>query len=246
LQHNNTFSRAIEEKEIQALIEQSKKRVLESFEKRSRSNVKAGEPSGTFLREYIGSALKLVVLYVDLVGSTLMTRSLSVDRLASIIQTFTQEMSVITSMFGGQVLKFVGDAVISYFPISANYPLAFNTAIDCSHSMITIVQEAINPVISMYGYDGLQLKLGLDTGEHSVIQYFIDEKPYADILGYGISMAAKLSSLAGSNEVIISHSIYMGMHSSLRKKFSEFELDPRMWKYIDKNFQPGVWKSRPS
>jgi class 3 adenylate cyclase len=112
--------------------------------------------------------------------------------------------------------------------------------------MIMIAQEAINPVIRMYGYDGLQLKIGLDSGEHSVIQYFIDEKPYADILGYGISMAAKLSSLAGSNEVVISHSIYMGMHSSLRKKFSELELDPRLWKYIDKNFQPGVWKSRPS
>ena len=69
-------------------------------------------------------------------------------------------MSVITSKFGGQVLKFVGDAVIAYFPISANHPLAFNTAIDCSHSMITIAQEAINPVISMYGYDGLQLKIG--------------------------------------------------------------------------------------
>ena len=138
MQHNDTFSQIIEEKEIQALIEQSKKRVLESFEKSSRFHVKVEEPSGIFLREYIGSALKLVVLYVDLVGSTLMTRNLSVDRLANIIQTFTQEMSVITSKFGGQVLKFVGDAVIAYFPISANHTLAYNTAIDCSHSMITI------------------------------------------------------------------------------------------------------------
>jgi adenylate cyclase len=242
LQHNDTFS--IEEKEIQALIEQSKKRVAESFEKRSSSHAKIEEASGIFLREYIGSAVKLVVLYVDLVGSTLMTRNLPVDRLANVIQTFTQEMSVIISTFGGQVLKFVGDAVIAYFPISlANYSHACNTAIGCSHSMIMIAQQAINPVISTYGYDGLQLKIGLDTGKHSVIQYFIDKKPYADILGYGISMAAKLSSLAGSNEVVISHSIYMGMHSSLRKKFSELELDPRMWKYIDKNFQPGVWRS---
>jgi adenylate cyclase len=243
LQHNDTFSQTIEEKEIQALIEQSKKRVAESFEKMSSSHAKIEEASGIFLREYIGSALKLVVLYVDLVGSTLMTRNLPVDRLANVIQTFTQEMSVIISTFGGQVLKFVGDAVIAYFPVSANYSHACNTAIGCSHSMIMIAQQAINPVISTYGYDGLQLKIGLDIGKHSVIQYFIDKKPYADILGYGISMAAKLSSLAGSNEVVISHSIYMGMHSSLRKKFSELELDPRMWKYIDKNFQPGVWRS---
>jgi adenylate cyclase len=245
LQHNNTFPQTIEGEEIRSLIAQSKTRVSESFEKGSGLNTKVEDPSNIFLSKYIGTTLKLVVLYVDLVGSTLMTRSLPVSRLATIIQAFTQEMSIIVSKFGGQVLKFVGDAVVAYFPLGASYSLAYNTAVDCSHSMILVVQEAINPVISMHGYDELQIKIGLDTSEHSVIQYIIDEKSYSDILGYGISMAAKLSALASSNEIIISHNIYMGMHSSLRKKFSEVELDPRMWKYIDERFQPGVWKSRP-
>jgi hypothetical protein len=101
-----------------------------------------------------------------------------------------------------------------------------------------MLEKAINPVISVHGYDGLRLKVGIDTSEHSVIQYVIGEKSYLDILGYGISMAAKLSSLAKSDEAI-----YTGMHSSLRKTFSELELDPRIWKYIDEHFQPGVWKS---
>ena len=245
MQHNNTFPQTIEREEIRSLIAQSKTRVSESFEKGSGLNTKVEDPSNIFLSKYIGTTLKLVVLYVDLVGSTLMTRSLPVSRLATMIQAFTQEMSIIVSKFGGQVLKFVGDAVVAYFPLGASYSLAYNTAVDCSHSMILVVQEAINPVISMHGYDQLQIKIGLDTSEHSVIQYIIDEKSYSDILGYGISMAAKLSALASSNEIIISHNIYMGMHSSLRKKFSEVELDPRMWKYIDEHFQPGVWKSRP-
>jgi adenylate cyclase len=245
LQHNNTFPQTIEGEEIRSLIAQSKTRVSESFEKGSGLNTKVEDPSNIFLSKYIGTTLKLVVLYVDLVSSTLMTRSLPVNRLATMIQAFTQEMSIIVSKFGGQVLKFVGDAVVAYFPLGASYSLAYNTAVDCSHSMILVVQEAINPVISMHGYDELQIKIGLDTSEHSVIQYIIDEKSYSDILGYGISMAAKLSALASSNEIIISHNIYMGMHSSLRRKFSEVELDPRMWKYIDERFQPGVWKSRP-
>jgi adenylate cyclase len=245
LQHNNTFPQTIEGEEIRSLIAQSKTRVSESFEKGSGLNTMVEDTSNIFLSKYIGTTLKLVVLYVDLVGSTLMTRSLPVSRLATMIQAFTQEMSIIVSKFGGQVLKFVGDAVVAYFPLGASYSLAYNTAVDCSHSMILVVQEAINPVISMHGYDELRIKIGLDTSEHSIIQYIIDEKSYSDILGYGISMAAKLSALASSNEIIISHNIYMGMHSSLRKKFSEVELDPRMWKYIDERFQPGVWKSRP-
>ena len=79
-----------------------------------------------------------------------------------------------------------------------------------------------------------------------MIQYALGEKSYLDILGYGISMAAKLSSLAMSNQIIISHAIYIGMHPSLRNKFSEFELDPAIWKYTGKEkFQPGVFLSKP-
>ena len=241
MQEKDTFPQIVED--IQTRIAKTKTRVLDSLEKRFQSNPVV-ESSDVFLREHIGSTLRLVVLYADLVGSTLMTRNLSVDRLATVIQTFTQEMSIVVSSFSGQVLKFVGDAVIAYFPVGLSYSLACNAAIDCSHSMIIMLEKAINPVISVHGYDGLQLKVGIDTSEHSVIEYAIGEKSYLDILGYGVSMAAKLSSLANSNEIIISHSIYTGMHSSLRKKFSELELDPRMWKYIDERFQPGVWKSR--
>jgi adenylate cyclase len=108
------------------------------------------------LSKYIGTTLRLVVLYVDLVGSTLMTRSLPVNRLATIIQAFTQEMSFIVPKFGGQILKFVGDAVVAYFPFSStNYYLAYNTAVDCSRAMIMVIKEAINPVIiiTMMNYE---------------------------------------------------------------------------------------------
>jgi adenylate cyclase len=242
LQQRDAFPRIVEE--IQTLIAGTKTRVLGSLEKKVQSSTDA-ETSDVFLREHVGSSLKLVVLYADLVGSTLMTKNLSVDKLATIIQIFTQEMSFVVASSGGKVLKFVGDAIIAYFPVDVNYSLACNAAIDCSYSMIIILEKAINPVISVHGYDGLRLKVGIDTSDHSVIQYLIGEKSYLDILGYGVSMAAKLSSLAKSDVVIISHAIYTGMHSSLRKTFSELELDPRIWKYIDERFQPGVWKSHP-
>jgi adenylate cyclase len=240
LQQKDTFPRIVEE--IQSLFAGTKTRVLGSLEKKVQPSINA-ETSDAFLREHIGSSLKLVVLYADLVGSTLMTRNLSVDKLATIIQIFTQEMSFVVTRSGGKVLKFVGDEIIAYFPIDVYYSPSCNAAIDCSYSMIIMLEKAINPVISVHGYDGLRLKVGIDTSEHSVIHYVIGEKSYLDILGYGISMAAKLSSLAKSDEVIISHAIYTGMHSSLRKTFSELELDPRIWKYIDEHFQPGVWKS---
>jgi adenylate cyclase len=229
--------------DVKRYLADSHTRVLEILENRHHhlnSGIGRGEQ---FLLPYAGSTLKLVVFYADLVGSTLMTRKLSVDKLATIIQLFTQEMSIAVSKFGGHVLKYVGDAVIAYFPIDAKFSFACDCAINCSQLMITILREAINPLLNKHNYEELQLKIGIDTSEHSVIQYALEEKTYLDILGYGISMAAKLSSLAKPNQIVISHAIYVGLHPSLRKKFSELELDPAIWKYTDKEFQPGVWKS---
>lgn len=224
--------------------------IIGETQERVRRTIKTGtffsaESSDELLREHPNSKLKLIVLYVDLVGSTMMTRSLPVAQLALVVQTFTQEMSFTVSRFNGYVLKYVGDAIIAYFPADANYNGRCNTAINCSHAMIQVLEEGINSIFREYGYNGLQAKIGIETGEHSVIQYILGNKSHVDILGYGISMAAKLSALARPNQVVISHSIYFGMHPSFRKNFIQMELDPGMWKYIHERFQPGVWRSSP-
>ncbi len=195
------------------------------------------------MQQHVGSKLKLVVLYVDLVDSTLMTRDFSVDKLATIIQMFTQEMSVAASNFNGQILKYVGDAVIAYFPIEVNDSVSCSSAINCAFHMITILEQAINPVLRRNNYDHLQVKIGIDASEHSIIHYILGEKSYTDILGYGISMAAKFTKLENPNQIITSHGIYLSMHPSLRKRFSELEIAPRIWKYMDEKIQPGVWQS---
>ena len=47
-----------------------------------------------------------------------LSMTLPLDRLAKLIQTFNQEMSIIVKEFGGFVLKYVGDAVFAFFVIS--------------------------------------------------------------------------------------------------------------------------------
>lgn len=237
--NNNTFSKIID---IQTYITETEKRVLEAFEKGSKLSPRI-EMSDQFLQLHAGSKLKLVVLYVDLVGSTLMTRDYSVDKLATIIQMFTQEMSVAAINFDGQILKYVGDAVIAYFPIEVNDSISSSSAINCAFHMITIIEQGINPVLRKNNYDEISVKIGIDASDHSIVQYILGEKSYVDILGYGISMSAKLTKLAKANQIVTSHGIYMNMHPSLRKKFSELEIAPRIWKYTDEKIQPGIWKS---
>jgi len=237
-------SSPLQKTEIQRCFIETEKRITNALKKGSiiHSNIKKSE---RFLQNHIGSKQTLVVLYVDLVDSTLMMRHFSVDILSTIIQMFNQEMSIAISYFNGHVLKYVGDAVIAFFPVSADTTPndSYNNAINCAFYMINVLNNAINPILKQNNYGQLHVRIGIDIGEHSIIQYILEEKTHTDIIGYGISMACKLTKLVNPDQIATSHLIYINMNPSLRKRFTELEISPRIWKYIDGKMQKGIWKS---
>ncbi len=81
------------------------------------SPIKRGQ---TFLLNHTNSKMPLVIMYADLVGSTSMSMTLSVEDLVLLIRSFTHELSNVVERHEGYVLKYSGDAVISFFPYDAN------------------------------------------------------------------------------------------------------------------------------
>ncbi|GIU71288.1 MAG: hypothetical protein KatS3mg003_0767 [Candidatus Nitrosocaldaceae archaeon] len=190
------------------------------------------ERSENYLRKRVNSKISLVVFYIDLVNSTMMSSMLPIHKLATIIQTFSQEMTFVINNYSGYVLKYVGDAVLGYFPTEKNYYLACDTAIECSKSALNIIKYGINPILEDHGYPELQIKIGMDVGEHAVIQYGIGSRSHVDIIGYPISMAAKITELAKPNQILISNNVYQALHPRLKKEF--YELDAtKLAHYLD-------------
>ena len=81
------------------------------------SSLKDGQ---AFLLNHVNSKVSLVIMYADLVGSTNMSMILPVDKMVTIIRAFTYEMSSIVRNYSGYVLKYVGDAIIAFFPSGYN------------------------------------------------------------------------------------------------------------------------------
>ena len=103
-----------------------------------------------FLLNHISSKIPLIIIYADLVGSTRMSMTLPIDNLVTIIRAFTHEISHVVDSHDGYVLKYVGDAVISFFPGRVNKKnkyLASDTSVECGKSMINIIKEEINPIL---------------------------------------------------------------------------------------------------
>jgi adenylate cyclase len=68
-----------------------------------------------FLLYHLSSKISLVIIYVDIVGSTKMSMTLPVDKLVTIIIAFSHEISSVIESYDGYILKYVGDAVIAFF-----------------------------------------------------------------------------------------------------------------------------------
>ena len=173
-------------------------------------------------------------MYVDLVGSTNMSMTLPVDKLVSIIRAFTYEMSSVIQSHKGYVLKYVGDAVIAFFPSSYNKLLACDNAIYCAQSMITVVKNGINPILNQYDYPELSIKIAIDEGENTIVQYGHHKSSPIDILSYCMSIAGKITSITDPDRITIGEDVYNALHPTLKARFRELKDHIQDWKYTNR------------
>jgi class 3 adenylate cyclase len=97
-----------------SLIENSRSRLEGSLKANPDFNISLKETQQT-LEKFMGFKINIVILNIDLIGSTRMSLDLPIDKLSTIIRSFAQEMSAIITNYSGYVLKFVGDSVLAFF-----------------------------------------------------------------------------------------------------------------------------------
>jgi adenylate cyclase len=189
-----------------------------------------------------------------LVGSTQLSMTLPLDRLTTIVQTFTQEMSIMISLYGGYVLKYIGDAVLAFFTVDSvlnsddeqmhlqqQYLPCIN-AINCVLSMIKVIREGINPILNQYDYPEMAIRVGVDIGKSAVIQYGTNirwlnnmqvKEPLLDILGHSVNVAVKMTRLAKPDSFVIGQFVYNSLDESQRSRFQEVIIRDDAWTYIN-------------
>ena len=214
------------------------------------------EETDKILRKFSKSKVTLVILHIDLVGSTQLSMTLPLDRLITIVQTFIQEMSTVIALYGGYVLKYIGDAILAFFVAGSDvygddnrqkdkqqlYLPSIN-AVNCARSMIKVIENGINPILNQYDYPEMSIRIGIDIGEAAIIQYGWDihaldgkeivKEPHNDILGYTVNVAVKMTSLAKPNGLVIGQSVYNILDEKQKSTFETLKLSPTIWNYRD-------------
>jgi class 3 adenylate cyclase len=226
--------------DLDAAIKMAQQRVWKALKIETKFDLST-EEAHNVLAKLAGSKVRLVILNIDLVGSTKLSMTLPIDRLATLVQAFTQEMSLTITAYGGHVLKYVGDAILAFFVAEGDqYPPSIN-AVNCARAMIRIIREGINPILNQYDYPEMSVRVGIDIGENVVVQYgwntqTIEGKqfrwPHYDILGYTINVAAKMTTVAKPDQIVIGQMVYDLLDDRQKSSFSLIQVSPEIWSYM--------------
>jgi class 3 adenylate cyclase len=246
--------------DIESDIKDAQTRIWKALKVRPDFNFSMGE-TYSILERFAGSKINLVILYVDIVESTRLSMTLPVDRLATIVQAFAQEMSLMVRAYGGYVLKYVGDAIIAFFHANSDgtdMRMPCINAIGCAQSMVKIVQAGINPILDEYFYPEISVRIGIDVGENAVIQsgwdihhvndYICSDSQsrheqrkqeikisHYDILSYTMNIATKMTALARPNGIVIGQLVYEKLDERQRSIFELLRASTEVWNYLSNN-----------
>ncbi|HZD34166.1 MAG TPA: adenylate/guanylate cyclase domain-containing protein [Nitrososphaeraceae archaeon] len=218
--------------DLQTLLIQRQDRLINALKDRYQYNTSI-KRSQDFLRKHVSSKLPLVIMYADLVGSTRMSMTLPAEKLVAIIRAFSHELSTVIESYEGHVLKYVGDAIIAFFPYGFNRYLTCDKSVECGKSMIKVLREGINPILSKLDLPELSVKVGIDEAENVIVQYGYDQSSPIDILGYGMNVAAKITSLTEPNKVSLGENVYKLLHPNLQSEFHVLSTSDNEWKYVN-------------
>jgi class 3 adenylate cyclase len=237
---------------VDSAIKHAQSTMWKALKVKSEFNISM-EETQKILEGYSESKVTLVILHIDIVESTRLSMILPVDRLAAIIRAFAQEMSLLIAAYGGYVLKYIGDAILAFFVVNTSSSagddddryLPCMNAVSCACSMVKVIREGINPILSQYDYPELKVRIGIDVGENAIVQYGWDthiqdgkvilKKPHLDILGYTISIAAKMTAVAKADQIVIGQLAYDVLEDKQRRTFKQLSMSSDIWDYVSSN-----------
>jgi class 3 adenylate cyclase/tetratricopeptide (TPR) repeat protein len=132
----------------------------------------------------------IAVLFTDVVGSTTFFKTHGDIRGREMLRTHHHMAMSIVEDYGGSLIKEVGDSVLVYFPDPAE---ALKAAISMQHRFLLHNQQGTPD-------DQIHVRIGLHHGK-----VIVEEK---DIYGDVVNVAAKLTNLAGGDQIFVSHEVY--------------------------------------
>ena len=173
------------------------------------------------------------ISFVDIIGSTQITSNLyGSGKVKNFYTVFINEIADIVKIYGGKILKTVGDGVIFYFPETCNVENegAFKDAIECLLRMVTS-RNAINEKLHKDVHSTISYRISADFGKLEVASSGEINSSY-DLFGPTLNFCAKINKKAPPNGIAVGADLWRVVNSfpKLAKQFYFQEIKELSWK----------------
>jgi class 3 adenylate cyclase len=147
------------------------------------------------------------VCFIDMMNSTKIASNLAGAELDKYYSIFLNAMATIVRNFGGKIIKNVGDALIYYFPDTANPSnmFAFKDVLECGITMIA-AHRVINSRMKSERLPPLNYRISADYGVVAVAKSKSSQND--DLFGSAMNLCAKINSKAPANGMVIGQELY--------------------------------------
>ncbi|MEV4477919.1 AAA family ATPase [Nonomuraea salmonea] len=142
---------------------------------------------------------RVVVVFVDLVGSTELAERLDPELLRTVLDRYHRACTAGIAEHGGVVEKYIGDAVMAVFGVPASSEDDALRAVRAAHAALARVRRLSDDLAPTHGIR-LEVHCGIAAGEAMVI-----DLPGADlrVTGDTVNTAARLQSAAGAGDILM-------------------------------------------
>lgn len=171
-----------------------------------------------------GRQLKAAFVYSDLAGFSKVVASQPRDVSLSLMMSFVDLMSWITTYYGGTLVDCAGDRTLSVFhrPSTDFSPEPARTAVTCALWMQTIVQRVLAPAFAKLQLPGISVGIGVDYGDAVVGCVGVRGNKRFVFLGDPANNAAKLQEMTGANETVLSYEAFTRRQSFMDARCNWF------------------------
>lgn len=148
--------------------------------KRSGARVLGGE-----IRRGDGFEIEAAILFCDLRGSTRLEEEMGRDAYIKLLNHFFETTSNIVEGLGGEVLKFIGDAVLAVFPADGEEEAPCSQALQAARGIVQKLGEST-------GNLACECSIGIEYGQVTYGNVGSQERLDFTVIGHAANVAARL------------------------------------------------------
>jgi adenylate cyclase len=143
-----------------------------------------------------GQEINAVLWFSDLRDFTGLNERMAAPDLLELLNNYLQIVGDALKAHGGEILKFIGDGVMAYFPAedALFLPYVTNNAIGAARQLVEDI-EAANEARAAGGHDPVRCGVGLHVGPVTFGNIGTEDRLDFTVIGPAVNRAARLESL---------------------------------------------------